>query len=83
MRTYYAFKNKNNQHKQDPDYFVFVPKYSESKEGKLVGKIYKNRNKSGGQYLTIIFFKEEKNYKKEEANLCNQEGSILKTHEER
>ena len=69
MRTYYAFKNKNKQHKQDPDYFVFLPKNSESEKGKLVGKIYKNRNKNGGQYLTIIFFKEEKNYKKEEDNL--------------
>ena len=69
MKTYYAFKNKNNQHKQDPDYFIFLPKNSESDEGNLVGKIYKNRNKNGEQYLTIIFFREEKNYKKEEDNL--------------
>jgi hypothetical protein len=60
MKTYYAFKNKNNQHKQDPDYFIFLPKKSESDEGNLVGKIYKNRNKNGEQYLTIIFFREGK-----------------------
>jgi len=60
MKTYYAFKNKNNQHKQDPDYYVFLPKNSESDEGNLVGKIYKNRNKNGEQFLTIIFFREGK-----------------------
>ena len=69
MRTYYACKNRKKYHKQDPDYYVFLSKNSESEEGKLVGKIYKNRNKNGGQYLTIIFFREEKNYKKEEDNL--------------
>ena len=60
MKTYYASKNKKKYHKQDPDYFIFLPKNSESEEGKLVGKIYKNRNKNGQQFLTIIFFREDK-----------------------
>ena len=59
MKTYYASKNKKKYHKQDPDYFIFLPKNSESEEGKLVGKIYKNRSKKGGHYLTIIFFRDE------------------------
>ena len=59
MKTYYASKNRKKHHKQDPDYYVFLPKNSESEEGKLVGKIYRNRNKNGGQYLTIIFFRED------------------------
>ena len=72
MRTYYAFKNKNNHHKQDPDYFVFLAKDKKSEKGKLVGKIYKNRSKEGNQFLTIIIFRdEENNHQKEE--LCNKE----------
>ena len=72
MKTYYAFKNKNNQHKQDPDYFVFLPKNQESDKGRLVGKIFRNRSKEGNQFLTIIIFRDEEN-KKEESNLCDKE----------
>ena len=56
MKTFYALKNKNKHHKQDPDYFVFLPKTDENTKSRLVGKIYKNRGKDGTQYLTIIFF---------------------------
>ena len=73
MKTYYAFKNKSHQHKQDPDYFVFLPRNEESDKGRLVGKIYKNRSKEGNQFLTIIIFRDEHNYKKEEGNLCDKE----------
>ena len=83
MRTYYAFKNKNNHHKQDPDYFVFMPRDKKSEKGKLVGKIYKNKNKKGNQYLTIIIFREdEDDYKKEESNLCDKEHLILDSQQE-
>ena len=83
MRTYYAFKNKNNHHKQDPDYFVFLPRDKKSEKGKLVGKIYKNRSKEGNQYLTIIFFRDEENNKKEEGDLCNKEHLILDSQREK
>ena len=77
MKTYYAFKNKNNQHKQDPDYFVFLPRDKKSEKGKLVGKIYKNRTKEGNQYLTIIIFRDEESDKKQEGNPCDKEHLIL------
>ena len=73
MKTYYAFKNKNNHHKQDPDYFVFLPRGKNSEKGELVGKIYKNRSKEGNQFLTIIIFRdEEDNHQKEK--LWNKEN---------
>ena len=76
MRIYYASKNRRKCHKQDPDYFVFLPRDKKSERGKLVGKIYKNRGKEGNQYLTIIIFRRyEDNHKKEEGNLCNKEHS--------
>ena len=60
MKTFYALKNKNKHHKQDPDYFVFLPKTNENTKSKLVGKIYKNRSKDGTQFLNIVIFGEEK-----------------------
>jgi len=59
MKTYFAMKNHKRHHKQDPDYFVFLPKADEHIESKLVGKIYKNRGKNGTQYLKIIIFNYE------------------------
>jgi hypothetical protein len=73
MKTYYAFKNKNNQHKQDPDYFVFLPKNEESDKGRLVGKIYRNKSKEGNQFLKIIIFGEDENIHQKE-DLCNKEN---------
>ena len=56
MKTFYALGNKNKHHKQDPDYFVFLPKTDENAKSRLVGKIYKNRGKDGTQFLNIVIF---------------------------
>lgn len=56
MKIYYASKNRKKHHKQDPDYFVFLPKNDETTEKKIVGKIFKNRSKKGTQYLQILLF---------------------------
>ena len=76
MKTYYAFKNKNNQHKQDPDYFVFLPKSRESNKRKTAGKIYKNKSSKGTQYLTIYIFEDNENNKDN-----NSEKTSLKQFE--
>ena len=60
MKTFYAMKNKNKRYKQDPDFFVFLPRTDENTKGKIVGKIYKNRGKDGTQFLNIVIFGEEK-----------------------
>jgi Tol biopolymer transport system component len=59
MKTFYALRNKNKHHKQDPDYFVFLPKTDENAKSRLVGKIYKNRGKDGTQFLNIVIFGDE------------------------
>jgi hypothetical protein len=61
MKTYFATKNHNKHHKQDPDYFVFLPKTDANTKSRLVGKIYKNRGKDGTQYLNIMIFGGDEN----------------------
>jgi len=61
MKTFYALRNKNKHHKQDPDYFVFLPKTDENTKSKLVGKIYKNRGKDGTPYLNNMIFGGDEN----------------------
>jgi len=65
MKTYFAKKNQNKHHKQDPDYFVFLQKTDENPKSKLVGKIYKNRWEDGTPYLNIIIFGGDENKAKE------------------
>ena len=59
MKTFYALRNKNKHHKQDPDYFVFLPKTDEDAKSRLVGKIYKNRGEDGTQFLNNVISGDE------------------------
>jgi hypothetical protein len=65
MKTYYASKNWKKYHKDDPDYFVYLPRDSQNTERKVVGKVFKNRSRKGTQFLKIIIFRDEENDKKE------------------
>ncbi len=70
MQVFYASKNRNKRHKQDPDYWIYPRKQDESdteqtesnvrqkrKESRRpVGKMYKNRSRRGTQYLTVYLF---------------------------
>lgn len=60
LRTYFAFKNRNYRHKQDPDYFLFLPPGDQQHdEQRLIGKVFKHRNDNGTHELEIVFFKAE------------------------
>jgi len=59
MKIYFAFKNRNYRHKQDPDYFLFLPRGQEQDNKRLIGKVFKNRGKKGTKRLEVVFFNGE------------------------
>jgi len=81
MKIYYASKNWKKRYKDDPDYFVYPPRDSKNTERKVVGKIFKHRNKKGIQFLKIIIYGDNENngYQKEEVwnenNLTSNEAN--------